>query len=52
MTPCEAGFEKQGGWKMNRGTFGRVVLLIVMFAFVTTYVKCIHDTYCTKCKKQ
>jgi hypothetical protein len=27
------------------------VLLIVVFAFVTTYVRCIHDTYCTKCKK-
>jgi hypothetical protein len=36
---------------MNWGTFGQVVLLIAVFAFSTTYVKCIHDTYCTKCKK-
>ena len=32
-------------------SIGQVVLLIVVFAFVTTFVKCIHDTYCTKCKK-
>ena len=36
---------------MSWWTFGQVVLLIVVFAFVTTYVTCIHDTYCKKCKK-
>jgi len=36
---------------MSWGLFGQVVLLIIIFAFVTTLVKCMHDTYCTKCKK-
>ncbi len=36
---------------MSWVTFGQVVLLIVVFAFVTTFVRCMHDTYCNKCKK-
>jgi hypothetical protein len=36
---------------MNWLMFGQVVLLIVIFAFVTSFVKCLHDTYCKKCKK-
>jgi len=32
--------------------FGQIVLLIVVFALVTSFVKCMHDTYCTKCNKQ
>ena len=36
---------------MSWATFGQVVLLIVVFAFVTTFVRCLQDTFCTKCKK-
>lgn len=36
---------------MSLLTFGQVVLLIVIFAFVNTFVRCMHDTFCTKCKK-
>ena len=32
-------------------TFGQAVLLIVIFAFVNTFVRCMHDTFCKKCKK-
>ena len=35
---------------MSWATFGKAVLLIVIFVFVTTAVKCIHDINCTKCK--
>ena len=35
---------------MSWATFGKVVLLIVIFAFVTTLVKCMHDMKCTACK--
>ena len=34
-------------WKM----FGQITLLIIIFAFVTNFVKCMHDSYCVKCKK-
>ena len=37
---------------MSWATFGKVVVLIVIFAFVNTAVKCIHDIKCTKCKMQ
>lgn len=37
---------------MSWATFGKVVILIVVFAFVTTFVKCMHDTFCTTCKAQ
>jgi hypothetical protein len=36
---------------MSWGLFGQLVLLIIIFAFVKTCVKCMHDTYCNKCKK-
>ena len=32
--------------------FGQIVLLIVLFAFITSAVKCLHDTCCKKCKPQ
>jgi len=35
---------------MSWATFGKAVLLIVIFAFVTTAFKCIHDIKCTACK--
>ena len=35
---------------MSWATFGKVVLLIVIFAFVNTFVKCMHDMKCTACK--
>ena len=37
---------------MSWATFGKAVLLIIIFAFVTTFVKCMHDMKCTKCKPQ
>jgi len=36
---------------MSWGLFGQIVLLIVIFALVKTFVKCMHATYCFKCKK-
>jgi len=36
---------------MNLGLFGQIVLLMVIFAFIKTAVRCIHDNFCTKCKK-
>lgn len=35
-------------WKL----FGQIVLLILIFSFLTNLIKCLHDTYCFKCKKQ
>ena len=32
--------------------FGQIVLLIVVFAFVFTFVRCMHDTHCKRCKPQ
>ena len=37
---------------MSWTTFGQIVLLIVIFALVTRFVKCMHDCYCKKCKSQ
>ena len=36
---------------MNWMTFGQIVLLIIVFAFVTTFVRCMHDAHCKVCKK-
>ncbi len=36
---------------MSWGLFGQIVLLIIIFAIAKTAVRCMHDTYCTKCKK-
>jgi len=33
-------------WEM----FGQIVLLIMIFAWVTTFVKCMHNTCCRKCR--
>ncbi len=35
---------------MDWGLFGQIVLLIVIYAVVRTFIKCMHDTYCFKCK--
>ncbi|MFA5117292.1 MAG: hypothetical protein WC695_00400 [Candidatus Omnitrophota bacterium] len=35
---------------MNWALFGQIVLLIVIFAFIMTAVKCLHDAKCAKCK--
>jgi hypothetical protein len=43
-----AGQEAHMSWM----TFGQVALLIVIFAFVTTLVKCMHNACCKKCKKE
>jgi len=37
---------------MSWTIFGQIVLLIVAFAFINSFVKCMHDSHCTKCKKQ
>ncbi len=37
---------------MNWGLFGQIVLLIIIFVLIKTFVKCMHDTYCFKCKKE
>jgi hypothetical protein len=31
--------------------FGQIVLLIIIFSFINTAIKCMHDTFCHKCKK-
>jgi len=31
--------------------FGQIVLLIVIFVVVKTFVKCMHDSCCKNCKK-
>lgn len=31
--------------------FGQIVLLIIIFAFATNLVKCLHDTFCKTCRK-
>lgn len=36
---------------MSWGLFGQIVLLIIIYSFISNFVKCMHDTYCTKCKK-
>lgn len=36
---------------MSWGLFGQIVLLIIIFAFIMTAVKCMHDKYCKICKK-
>ena len=36
---------------MSWPMFWQIVLLIFIFAFARTAVKCLHDTFCTKCKK-
>ena len=36
---------------MSWGLFGQIVLLIIIFAIIKNLAKCLHDTYCMKCKK-
>ena len=36
---------------MNWLLFGQIVLLIIIFAFVTNLVKCLHDTFAKSAKK-
>jgi hypothetical protein len=31
--------------------FGQIVLLIVIFALVVSFVKCMHDGHCRMCKR-
>jgi len=35
---------------MDWGTFGQIALLIILFVVAKTFMKCMHDTYCKKCK--
>ena len=30
--------------------FGQIVILLVLYALIWNFVKCIHTTYCAKCK--
>jgi len=36
---------------MSWALFGQIVLLIVLFSFIRTFVTCMHDTFCKVCKK-
>ncbi len=36
---------------MSWGLFGQIVLLMVIHAFVSCFVKCMHDMVCKQCKK-
>lgn len=36
---------------MNWGLFGQIVLLIVIFSLIVTFIKCFHDNFCAKCIK-
>lgn len=36
---------------MSWGLFGQIVLLIIVFAFVSVGVKCMHDSFCKLCNK-
>jgi len=36
---------------MSWAIFGKIVLLIIINAFVMCFVKCMHDICCAKCKK-
>ena len=42
---------KKEGDMMSWRLFGQIVLLIGIFVFLKTFIKCMHDTFCTKCKK-
>jgi len=35
---------------MSLKMFGQIVLLIIILAFVTTAVKCLHKNTCPQCK--
>jgi hypothetical protein len=32
-------------------TFVQIVVLIFIFAFARTFMKCMHDTHCKACKR-
>ena len=36
---------------MSWGLFGQIVLLIAIFVLLKTFIKCMHDSFCMKCKK-
>ncbi len=36
---------------MGWGLFGQIVLLIVIYVLLKNMMKCMHDKYCTVCKK-
>ena len=36
---------------MSWTLFVQIVLLMIIFVFVKTAVKCMHDTFCKTCKK-
>ncbi len=42
---------EKGGDMMSWGLFGQIVLLIAIFVFLKTVIKCMHDIFCMKCKK-
>jgi len=35
---------------MSWALFGQIVLLIVIAAFIFTFVRCMHDSHCKICK--
>ncbi len=36
---------------MDWRLFGQIALLIIIFVFAKSFVKCMHDNFCMKCKK-
>ncbi len=36
---------------MSWTLFGQIVMLIVIYALISNFVKCMHNAYCIKCKK-
>jgi hypothetical protein len=42
---------KKEGEMMDWGLFGQLALLIIIFVFAKTVIKCFHDNFCIKCKK-
>ena len=37
--------------RMSWETFGQVALLIVIYVVFKSFVNCMHNSYCKKCKK-
>lgn len=36
---------------MDLKLFFQIVILMVIYVFLKNFVRCLHDTYCKKCKQ-
>jgi len=36
---------------MEPKLFAQIVILMIIYVFLKNFVKCLHDSHCTKCKK-